>query len=280
MKRVIITAVIIAQLGISSYSQVSKMNEQNNKAYARPDTSVVEFKKREILIIRNPVKRTRTMEHSLDTLKTYFQKKKEFKGMWPDIEAGFNNYLDNTGKIASNAGSKKLELKTYSSFEFTWNITKTSFKLYKDKLGIFTGIGLTFNNYYFKNQIKFLKDTTPNQFVYDTTSSFKRNKLAITYLNIPLILDYQVKVGQSRFHISAGVTGSIKTGSRIKQAGGDHDKHVYKGSYQLSPYKLQGTLRIGYGSFDIYTNYSFTKLFKTNKGPELYPISFGIGIDF
>ena len=87
-------------------------------------------------------------------------------------------------------------------------------------------------------------------------------------------------LGKSKIHFSAGLIGSLKLKSKIKQTDDHDNKFIYPDNYHLSHYKLSGTLRIGYGKFILYTNYSLTPLFKNNQGPELYPISLGLGFTF
>lgn len=283
MNKIILTITTIAYIASAGYSQ-NDTTKQNNSYHMykvgeiQPDTSVIDLKNREILVIRNPIRKNtnKTKDTSL-----YHQKKKTgFKGTWTGIELGINNYLNNNHSLTIPSDAKLIDLKTFNSWEFNWNIFKKSYGIYKDKLGIVTGLGLAFNNYSFSKQVIFQKDFTPIKFTLDTTDNLKKNKLAITYLTIPIILEYRVPLCKSTLHFSAGVIGSIKLKSKIKQIDKQDNKFVFRDNYHLSPYKLEGTLRIGYGHFILFTNYSFTALFKTNQGPELYPFSFGFGFTF
>jgi hypothetical protein len=283
MNKIILTFAIIAYIASIAYSQnnvTTKKDSINIKRVIQPDTSVVDFKNREILIIRNPIHRTITRTENHDTTFDYLKKKNSFKGNWTGIEFGFNNYLNNNHSLTLPEEAKLIDLKTYSSWEINWNMLKKSYGLYKNKFGIVIGLGLSFKNYSFDKQVIFLKDSTPIKFALDTINNFKREKLAITYLTIPLIFEYQYPLGKSKLRFSAGAIGSIKLKSKIKQIDKHDNKFILRDDYNLAPYKIEGTLRIGYQPFYIYTNYSFTRLFKKNKGPELYPFSLGIGFTF
>jgi hypothetical protein len=283
MNKIIFTIAIITYLATLCYSQSNEPNKKdsiniNNKRVIQPDTSYISLKNREILVIRNPIQK-----HAIktkDTTGNYEKKKNKFIGTWTGIEFGFNNYLSSNHTLTLQQEAKSLELKTFNSWEINWNIFKKSYTIYKNKFGIVTGLGLAFNNYRFDKQVIFHKDSTPIKFTLDTINKFEKNKLAITYITIPLMLEYQFPLCKSKLHISTGVIGSIKLKSKTKQIDNNGNKYVFWDDYKLLPYKLEGTLRIGYGRFIIYSNYSFTTLFKTNKGPELYPFSLGIGLTF
>jgi hypothetical protein len=285
MNKIIFTIALIALISVIGYSQSDTTTKTTKtrstyKIGTSTDTSTINLKNREILVIRNPIHRTITRSSIHDTALYHQKKKTGFSGTWTGIEFGFNNYLNNDQTLTLPADAKLLKLKTFNSYEFNWNILKKSYSLYKDRFGIVTGLGLSFNNYSFEKQVVFQKDSTPIKFTSDTISKLEKNKLAITYLTLPVIFEYQVPLSHSKLYISAGVIGSLKLGSKIKQIDNNDNKFVYKNNYNLSKYKLAGTIRIGYKPFYIYSNYSFTQLFKANKGPELYPFSIGIGLTY
>ena len=282
MNKIILTFAIVAYLAATVYSQSDSVRRSRkiaiNPGEIRPDTSVITLKKRDILVIRNPIRHAITK--SGDTSLYHQKKKAGFRGTWTGIEFGMNNYLSDNRTLTLQQDAKPIELKTFRSWEINWNIMKKSYTIYKNRFGIVTGLGLAFNNYSFDKQVIFISGSTPEKFSIDTISKLKKNKMAISYLTIPLMFEYQIPLGKSRLHISSGIIGNVRLKSKIKQVDDQDNKFVYRGTYNLSPYKLDGTLRIGYGHLSIYTNYGLTQLFRNDKGPRLYPYSIGLGLTF
>jgi hypothetical protein len=83
------------------------------------------------------------------------------------------------------------------------------------------------------------------------------------------------------FHVAAGVIGGWKMGSIVKQKWEDqNDKHQArrKSDFNLSPFTLDATARVGYKNFTVFATYGLTSLFEKNKGPEVYPVTVGLQI--
>jgi len=53
-----------------------------------------------------------------------------------------------------------------------------------------------------------------------------------------------------------------------------------KGTYGLNSFKLDGTVRLGYGSWGAFASYSLLPLFDTAKTTEVYPLTFGLSLNF
>ena len=142
-------------------------------------------------------------------------------------------------------------------------------------------------------------DSTISQFVETEKTIFQRipekvnnkeinydiNKLTLAYIDIPLELCYKTKNKKGKvFKFAAGFKAGYLLSSHTKYKGNDitgTDKDVKYKTYRIKniePLKYGATARLGYGKFDIFGYYSFSKLFKKDKGPEMYPVSVGICI--
>jgi hypothetical protein len=101
---------------------------------------------------------------------------------------------------------------------------------------------------------------------------------------MPLLLEFQChkksRPAKPTFFLSAGVIGSVKVASRQKMMFADNRVYINKNDFNLAPFKLDATARIGNNSFTLFANYSLTTLFEKNKGPELYPLTVGLGFVF
>jgi len=290
MKKVILIIALIAYISSNSFSQNSEVLKKDSVIIKDSsgnvaDTAKFTFKKHKILVITNKDNDNDSLssndnEDNEDNEDNDDCEDNKFHGNWAGIEFGMNNYLDKNFSLNLPSDAKLLDLNTGQSWQFNLNFLSKSIGIYNDVFGLVTGLGLAFNKYSFDKQVIFLKDSTPINFIIDTLSKFKKNKLAITYLTLPILFEYQIPFDDERIHISAGVIGSIKLGSKIKQILDNGDKNVLRNDYNLSPFKLDATARLGYGAFSIFANYSLTQLFEKNKGPELYPFSLGMGLYF
>ena len=112
------------------------------------------------------------------------------------------------------------------------------------------------------------------------TKNFLKNKLTVSYLTLPVILEYNTGENH-KFHIGAGMIFGARIGSHIKQVyetdGSKYKDKTYD-DFNLCPYKADATLRIGVGFVNLFANYSLTPLFKKDKQPELYPLTVGLRI--
>ena len=139
-------------------------------------------------------------------------------------------------------------------------------------------------------------DIYNNSTVYDSTGAsgikfnqmanypdtIKLNKIAMTYLDIPLEL--RIRSNRDRFDQVWKVNIGFKAGIRIDT----YTRTIYKDpreSIRLQPYpdfnlfRLGPTLRIGYSSFNVTAYYGLLGVIKSNRGPNLNEWSFGISFN-
>lgn len=215
-------------------------------------------------------------------------RRKRFKGHWAGFEFGLNNYLDKSMQMNLPDDGKFMELYINKSWGFGLNFMQYSIPLHSKYIGLVTGMGFEWNRYHFKQNINLIEDSLgvinaeyfePNELKYS------KNSLNMCYFKIPLIIEFQIPTGKKdkRIFCGVGVEGSVKLSSKVKKEytiNGDFRKDKIKGDYRLNPFRYGLTARLGYEFFELYANYSFATLFEKNYGPELYPISFGLRIDF
>ncbi|NOZ46194.1 MAG: PorT family protein [Chlorobi bacterium] len=249
------------------------------------DTTKIRIGKKNIIIIDGDDKTQITTDETMDNEDSEEDndnyKAKKFKGHWGGIELGLNNFLNNNNELSLPSDGQFMDLNTSKSIEFDLNFAEKSFPIYKNRLGIVTGMGLRFNNYHFDNNIML----NPNS-VYQTTvvdTNFDKNKLSVTYLTVPLLLEYHIPVGKKHkpIYFSTGIIGGLKIGSKTKQKytiNGDKNDDKSKQDFGISPFTYGLTARAGYKNINLFANYTITSFFEKNKGPELYPLTIGISL--
>jgi hypothetical protein len=210
------------------------------------------------------------------------KKKDKFNGHWKGLELGVNGYLTPNNDFEYPADYKLLEQKYQKSINVNLNFLEQNVNLINNHLGLVTGLGLSWNNYRFENDVRLGQRDQKLELFTDTTAglSYKKSKLVNTYLTVPLMLELQTnrKAKANSFHISAGVVGGWKIGTHAKYVydNGSIQKDKDRSSFYMNPFKVDAIAKVGWGVLNLYATYSLTPMFQKNKGPELYPFSIGI----
>lgn len=199
----------------------------------------------------------------------------KFNGHWEGIELGFNGF-DNPDYKMYN-GTEFMSLNQGKSMEFDLNFYELNIGLAKNYVGLVSGLGLSFNSYRFENPYTLHKGPQMTEAVPLDTDGLSKTKLALSYLNVPLLLEFQIPVNQNegRVFLNAGLIGGVKLGSHTKVKRGD-TKDKDRSGFNINSFKYAATARIGYKDISLFANYSLTPLFQSGKGPELTPFTVGI----
>lgn len=149
------------------------------------------------------------------------------------------------------------------------------------------GIGLGTYNYYFQDQRLIINEGAQNvefRTLYKPEiDEYKKSKLGLVYAEAPL----ELRFFSDKYNRNKGVkiAAGVKIGyllnsfTREKLAVGattvdqKFATQAYFPTWTFSP-----TLRIGYGNFAIFGQYSLSQQFKAGLGPEMYPFTIGIAI--
>jgi len=209
------------------------------------------------------------------------KKTPRFKSHWAGFELGLNNWVDNSGKLAgSSAENMFLDLNTGKSWEYDLNFMQFNMPFGKS-VGLATGMGFKWNNYWFNGNNSIMKDPLTNVIVprYPPAGiSYTKTKLNTLYLTVPLLFEVQFGPKGKGF-VSVGVIGDLKLHSNTKLRyydGGSRQRDKTKSDFNLSPFRYHLTARAGYSFVRLFANYSMVPLFKSNMGPELYPVTIGL----
>ncbi|MGM0478239.1 MAG: outer membrane beta-barrel protein [Bacteroidota bacterium] len=205
---------------------------------------------------------------------------------WRGLEFGINGYSTSKDfEINNDPNNVFLELDYAKSFMINLNIAEFNQKLGNEHFRFMTGLGFRFNRYAFKSTKSTLSynDTTIFSAT-DSTKSFDKNFLNATYLSVPAYFTFMPGNDPDKsFHISIGALLNYRIGSRVKQKFSQNDqnrKDINRGHYHISPFLVDASVRIGAGRFTAFANYALTPLFEKNKGPEYYPFSAGLSLNF
>lgn len=150
----------------------------------------------------------------------------------------------------------------------------------KQLFSVAPGIGIGTSHIFSNNSP--LEDSTGTHFV-KRTDKFKRNKFAVSYIDVPVELRFRTKPNAKNkswkvaVGLKAGILVDSKTKLKQKNINGDTKIFKEKRFDDLERFRVGSTFRFGYGPFNIIAFYSFTELF--DKGDKIHPFSIGISIN-
>jgi hypothetical protein len=270
MKTLLITASIVLLAG-TSLAQEEK----------HPDTTRMNMGKVEIII----VDKSGSAEQKIDTIDAApdENEKKSFEAHWAGLDMGFG-MLMNSSMQPDFADYPYWKNEPARSMTWNLNLLEHKFKIAGPYLGITTGLGFSFTQVAFKDNYILQHNSDTLMAFVDTLNVYSKNKLKATYLTVPLLLEIATNEDEDKsFYLAAGVVGGVRIASKVKRVGefdGKEFKQVEKGVYGLNSFKLDGTVRLGYGSWGAFASYSLLPLFDTEKTTEVYPLTFGLSLNF
>jgi len=286
MKQVILSLVALTAFSLNLRSQVVSADvisiTPSSEKVILADT-VVTSADRDTAIVRIGKKDVTVIDHDGGTEILWGKGKHrkdnpdKFNGHWEGIEFGFNGFDKPNYSMYSIADKDFMSLNQGKSMELDLNFYELNISLAKSYVGLVSGMGLSFNNYRFENPYTLEKGQNMTLPVQLNPDNLSKTKLAVTYLNVPLLLEFQIPVNQNegRLFVNAGLVGGVKIGSHTKVKYGD-TKDKDRSGFNLNSFKYSATARVGYKDISLFANYSLTPLFQSGKGPELTPFTIGI----
>ena len=208
-----------------------------------------------------------------------------FKGHLGGLEFGFNDFLTEFWSTSLNPEDNYFDINTAKSNN--WNFLLPCLSIgFTRHLGIATTIGLNFNKYRFDGNNSITKDENGviGPSYPEAGIVYSKSKLATTYATLPIILEGQIPLANSRrtINMGAGIIGAVKLGSHTKVIyyNNGKQKEKRKDDFSLNTLRWGATARLGYEFFQVYGTCYFTSMFEKGKGPELYPFEVGIAFTF
>ncbi len=167
---------------------------------------------------------------------------------------------------------------------FNMNLFSYKFKLIDQYLGLATGYGFNFTNTEFNAPYTLQHNANSVTAVLDTTQSFKRNALYGVYFTVPVMFEITNKGSfKDAFYLNFGVVAGARIYSHQRQTGtyenGDKFEWITRSKFNMNPYMLDATVRLGYGHFGVFANYALLSTFKKDMTAAIYPMRFGVSVN-
>lgn len=250
------------------------------------DTMRMKFGKTQVLVISEEGEESDvqvTVDGERVDIEEEPRKSKKSEAHWAGLDFGFNVLLDENREntFADNPYWKNDAAK---SQVWNLNILEHKFNFGTPYVGLTTGLGFNWTSVAFNNNY-ILQSTADSVFaITDTVNVYSKNKLKASYLTVPLMLEFNTSADEDKsFYLAAGVVGGVRLTSKTKREGefdGKEFKEKVKGPYNLNSFKLDAAARLGYGNWGVFANYSLLPLFDQGKTVDLYPLTFGLSLNF
>jgi hypothetical protein len=196
------------------------------------------------------------------------------------LDLGINTWMHN-GSLNLPPQYQDLELRQPNSINVLLHFFPTRVNLVKQHLHLRTALTFDFHNYKFLNPITLTPRVSTFEYKLEENMNFSRNKLAMTVMQVPLMLQFTAKNRRlSRcFRVAVGGYGGIVVSSQTKQRSSQDGRVKIKDDYNIDRLRYGLTARVGYGVLELYANYSLNPLFiEGRKAPELYPFAIGVNL--
>ncbi len=274
MKSVIIILAFII-FPIAVFSQ--EMKNDTSIVEEAPDTTYIDLPNKTIIVIGKTVAEKKAYQEE----KGKDEKDNSFDSYYGGLELGINSYLTPNQSFVLDDENRYLELEDSKSLEFNLNLFDVSVPIVKERFGITSGLGFSWNNYKFDNKQLVLQNDS-SLLYYDTAVdiNYDKNKLTTVFLIAPLALEFHFPAGGKEIWFLVGGYAGLKIGSHQKLVTDDDDKVKTKEDFHLNTFRYGFRAQVGVNSWSIYCTYSAKPLFKKTEGPELYPITMGVALAF
>lgn len=268
----------------------------------KPDTMRIEMRHKTYTIITSHKVETDSAEEQEDRQRELARERRNLFTYWSGLDLGFNNYLGADGNLELDSASNFMELDPWASRFFAINFMEQKIEFGSHHVGLLTGMGIEFTSYKLANNVILGYNSDSTYATEVETPTYSKNKLRQIGLRVPLMLEFNTGRAEvtrtsgnndegsweqehisrkNNFHIAMGVVGSLYFDTMYKQKyrqDGELTKDRSSGDYNLLPYRASASVRLGYGSFNLFAEYGLTHLFKDVHAPELTPLNVGITI--
>lgn len=217
------------------------------------------------------------------------RKKSNISTNWWIMDLGFANFRDETNYTNAQAGNyfktfrpqdgtvnqNSYQLKTGKSSNVNIWFFMQKLNVYKHVVNLKYGLGYEMYNFRYDSRLSYRKD--PSAYVYNDSISFSKNKLYVSYLTVPFMVNFNTTPDRRNgFNISLGMSAGYLIDSRNKQISAERGKQKVNGDFNFEPWRLAAISEIGLGPIRLYGSYSINKLQKDITRVEQFPYTVGV----
>ncbi len=196
------------------------------------------------------------------------------------VDLGFSLLTSDVTHRLPN-GIDPFELRTLNSTNINFHIVQQRLSLARRYINLIYGITFEAHRYSFENPVVLVPRISDVTFDYREDKNFKKNRLAYSYLTIPLMINLRSapRHPYRSFYLSAGGFAGVRLGSNFKtKERGSKDK--VRDNYGLNMFRYGLRAEVGYGPVILYGTWTLNGLFDPDKngGYDVTPFAAGFVI--
>lgn len=207
----------------------------------------------------------------------------KFDGHLSGIALGYSGLVSSIGNFSLPSDASFMSQKG-NSIAFDLNIFDYSFHISR-RIGFVAGIGLEVNNFKFDRDISLKQNENGFIVANDYGASgvyLEKSKLTTTYLDIPILLEFQF--GKlSQLFVNFGVVGAWRMQSHTKIISNSSEingKLKNKKGLNMANFRYGYMAQVGYNKLGLYAKYYPESIFKKDKGPKVQQFNIGLTVYF
>lgn len=212
-----------------------------------------------------------------DSLKKAKDNKARFVGgiTLTRFDLGFSKLIDN-GNFTLSPANEFLDYRASKTSTVSFDVLQMGYR-FNSNFKVYIAGGFDWTMIRLKKNITMQPNTPTLTYITDTVK-FSKNRFSNSYVHIPLNFELRTKENDKgeRFYFVFGPEVSFLLNGKVKQISGERGKEKFKDDYNFEPFRYGGTVRIGYGSFGIFTKYYMNDMFASAPQKGLKNLSFGI----
>lgn len=251
-----------------------------------PDTTHISIGDKTIIVIdSNPTDKTEPASPgTIDAPTTPESEIKNQLTHFAGIDFGFCQLIDANGSVTRDSATNWLSINNGQSLTWRFNLIEKKIRIYRDYIGIYTGFAIAYNSYGFSGNVDVVSDNSEEGIytvaVDPQVRNYHKNKLRTTILQVPLMLEFNTRDEvKKNINLAFGVIGGYVSSTITKQKW-ENDLGKFtnrrREEFQINPWTLDFSIRIGFRKTALFFNYGLTPLFEKNRGSVVYPITFGV----
>lgn len=269
--------------GVSKIVDANTGDQMSDERSRDNDTTRISIGNKKVIIIEegHDITIKKDENKNEDEGKPKKAKKYSLKHVYSGFELGVNTFASPNLNFNMAAPNDYLNCNVGKSWFYGINPLEKDIQIIKNKLAISTGFGIEFQHFELSND-RYLRPNTSGLASDSSSDHLTKNRLYNFNINVPLLIKFAPRTQKSRngFHIAAGLIGTYKAYSHTKletSANGFEQETTIRDDFNINPFRVAATVRVGYGWFRAFANYSLTPYFKhTNGNPDIRVFAAGI----
>lgn len=191
------------------------------------------------------------------------------------FDVGFSKLIDN-GSFSISPANDFLSYKPAKTSTVSIDMLQLGYR-FNSNFKVYLAGGFDWTHIRLKRNLTMKKDNPVLDYITDSVA-FSKNRLSSFYIHIPLNFELRTKENDNgkRFYFIFGPEIAFLTNAKVKQVSKERGKEKFNDDYNFQPFRYGGAVRLGYGSFGIFTKYYFSDMFDSAPQQGLRNMSFGI----